>query len=68
MINKKDPIQVTIVQTPVEVAFECDGCCWENEIKYEDMIKEQGDYPGDWHSVKCENCGKEYDIDSVEWD
>jgi len=67
-MNKKETIQVMIIQVPVEVAFECDKCYWPNEIKYDEMVKEQGSYPGDWHSVKCENCGTEYDIDSVEWD
>lgn len=66
-----DSIGLRIVTIPVEVAFTCPHCFWENSIDIDDFNTSMGsEYPGDWEGqvVKCEECEKELNIEDIEWD
>jgi len=67
-MNKKKSVNVYTESVWVSIGFECPLCCWENSIEIKEFIETNGDYPGDWHAVKCEGCDEEFDIDEVEYD
>lgn len=64
-------IGVRVVTIPVEIAFTCPYCYWENSIDFDDFTEMMvSEYPGDWEgqTLKCEDCNKELNIEDVEWD
>lgn len=66
-----DKIDIRVVTIPVEIAFTCPDCWTENTIDFDDFQQDMvSEYPGDWEgqNLKCEECGKEFKIDYVEWD
>ena len=64
-------VELTIIQAPVEVKFDCPFCECEIEIDYEEFCDDMmNDYPWDWEmkTIKCTNCHKEVVIGNIEWD
>ena len=64
-------VELTIIQAPVEVKFDCPFCACEIEIDYEEFCDDMmNDYPGDleMETIKCTNCHKEVVIGNIEWD
>lgn len=59
---------ITVNQTPVSIAFECDWCDAEIEMPYNDCVKKYGDDPYDWERVECPECGHEVGVDYLEFD
>ena len=66
-----EEVELTIIQAPVKVKFDCPFCECEIEIDYEEFCDDMmNDYPGDWEmeTIKCTNCHKEVVIGNIEWD
>lgn len=61
-------IDIQIVQKPISVDWECPKCLNENSTKYNEFL--DGIEYCDWtySKVKCDNCGKEFGIDNINWD
>jgi predicted RNA-binding Zn-ribbon protein involved in translation (DUF1610 family) len=62
-------VDVTIIQKPVLVKFECPYCEEGIKIDYKDFCAEVGE-PCDWSysKIECPKCGKSIQIDDVDWD
>lgn len=62
-------IEVRVMQKPVFVNMECPDCEYEASWPY-DEFKSMYGAPPDWtgEKITCPNCGKEYRIDSQDWD
>lgn len=63
--------EVTVVQVPKYVKYECPNCGREVAVIYSDFRDERiSDYWLDWEgdTVICDECGAEFRIDKVEAD
>lgn len=62
-------IEVRVVQKPIFVNMECPDCEYEASWPYDEFKSMYGD-PPDWtgEKITCPNCGKEYRINSQDWD
>ena len=66
-----EEVELTIIQAPVEVKFDCPFCVCVIEIDYEEFCDDMMNYyPFDWENetIKCTNCHKEVVIGNIEWD
>lgn len=62
---------ITIGTVPAYVRYECPYCGEKVELAYDYFEDDMpDDYWGDWHGerVTCEECGREFEIQSVEVD
>jgi len=62
-------VDVTIVQTPIKVSFECPHCEEDINVDYIEIIALLGE-PIDWmHEwIECPECNLMCKIDDVDWD
>lgn len=70
-MQELEKVDVTIVQTPKYVRYECPYCGEEVEVDYDDFNDDRiDDYWPDWEgdTVICDECGAEFKIGSVEVD
>lgn len=63
-------VDITIIQVPTHVEFECPHCGEENELRYWDFCRLAGDDPHGWEhmNTRCSYCGHESKINNVDWD
>lgn len=64
-------VEVTVVQVPKYVKYECPHCGNEVEVSYSDFEDERmSDYWPEWEgdTVICDECGEEFAIGNVEVD
>lgn len=61
--------EIKVIKKAVFVECECPNCKDYVKISYDDFIGIVGE-PCDWKYSKffCPKCGKEIEIDSVDWD
>ena len=66
--EKIEYVDVTVIQTPVTVDWMCPHCDHDHSVKYNDFLG--GEEPCDWNYSKlfCEECDKECEVNSVDWD
>lgn len=63
-------VNITIVQRPVEIEFECPYCGEFVTIDYDDFIDDIGhEYPPKWYgsNVCCPECFSDLSIGDVSW-
>ena len=63
--------EVTLVQVPKYVKYECPHCGREIEVDYDDFNDDRmSDYWPEWEgdTVICNECGAEFAIENVEVD
>lgn len=63
--------EVTVVQVPKYVKYECPHCGREIEVDYDDFNDDRmSDYWPEWEgdTVICNECGAEFAIENVEVD
>jgi len=60
---------ITVIQKPVEIELDCPHCDEEIKIDYPEFAEILGE-PCDWRYSKiyCPICGREIEIDDVDWD
>ena len=64
-------VEVTVVQVPKYVKYECPHCGNKVEVSYSDFEDERtSDYWPEWEgdTVICDDCGAEFEIENVEVD
>ena len=64
-------VEVTVVQVPKYVKYECPHCGREVEVSYSDFEDDRmSDYWPEWEgdTVICDKCGEEFAIGNVEVD
>lgn len=64
-------VEVTVVQVPKYVKYECPHCGREVEVDYDDFNDDRmSDYWPEWKgdTVICDECGAEFAIGNVEVD
>lgn len=61
-------VDISVIQRPIEVRFECPHCEEEIDKSYKDFCSEIGE-PCDWEHTKiyCTSCGKAIVINNVDW-
>lgn len=65
MINNE--VNVNLHSSYSNITFNCPECSYENDITYEQVSEENGTgYPGDWYTITCLECGKEFTIVDVD--
>lgn len=62
-------VNITILQRPTEVEFECPYCGETTTIDYDEFTDDLGtENPTDWYgSFFCPECHKELEVADVEW-
>ena len=63
--------EITIVQVPKYVIYECPYCGEECEVDFDDFYNNRiSDYCPEWEgeTVICDECGDEFEIGNVEVD
>lgn len=63
-------VDITVIQVPKYVTFECPYCEEEIETSYSDFCSDIGVEICDWNysKIECPKCGKTIEINSVDWD
>ena len=70
-MQKLKKAEVTIIQVPKYVKYECPHCGNEVEVDYSGFADDRmSDYWPEWEgdAVICDECGAEFRIDKVEVD
>lgn len=62
-------VDITVVQRPVEIEFECPNCGEFVTIDYDDFTDDLGmENPADWcGSFFCPKCFKELEVGEITW-
>lgn len=64
-------VDITIVQVPEYIIFDCPYCGEEVEVDYDDFQCDMMDNnPGNWgyESFLCPKCHEELEVGDVDWD